>query len=123
MAKPTEHETIESALTAIEYVLRMPIIVQHQRDLINGLLWAITQARGKYTTRYRSAGAQAAPAGTKLQHDHVTTRKHLVNEIMAHSERARAIAGTAIGCVVTREEHATLTRITREQPHLLGWDR
>jgi len=42
---------------------------------------------------------------------------------MQHPERARDIASTAIGCVVTKEEHEQLTRVTREQPHLRGWDR
>lgn len=120
---PTEAEIIESAITAIEGVITLPILEQHRRDLINGMLWKLTEARGKYTTRYRSTGAMNAPKGTKLQHEHVHTRKHLVDEITIHPERAREIASTAVGCVVTKEEHERLTRITREQPHLSGWQR
>ena len=50
-------------------------------------------------------------------------RKQLVAAIMLNPERARDIAHTAIGCVVTKQEHDYLTRITREQPDLAGWDR
>ena len=42
---------------------------------------------------------------------------------MQSPERAREIAKTAIGCVVTKEEHRELTRVSREQPRLRGWDR
>jgi len=120
---PTEAEIIESAITAIEGILSLLILERHKRDLINGMLWKITEARGKYTTRFRSTGACDAPNGAKLQHEHVFTRKDLVDEILKHPERARAIASTAVGCTVTRAEHERLTRITREQPHLQGWQR
>lgn len=120
---PSEAAIIESAITAIEGILTLQILEQHKRGLINGMIWTITEARGKYTTRYRSRGALDAPKGTKLQHEHVTTRRQLVDAILQHPERAREIAATAIGCVVTKEEHERLTRITRAQPHLTGWQR
>lgn len=119
----SEHAIIESALTAIEGILTLDILETHKRELLSALLWKITEARGKYTTRYQSLGARNAPKGTKLQHEHVTTRKHLIDDILIHPEQARAIASTAIGCVVTKQEHELLTRITREQPKLRGWDR
>jgi hypothetical protein len=120
---PSEAEIVESAITAIEGILKLPILKQHKYGLIDGMIWTITQARGKYTTRYRSRAALDAPKGAKLQHEHVTTRKHLVNSILQHPERAREIAARAVGCVITKEEHQRLTRITREQPHLTGWQR
>jgi hypothetical protein len=63
MSKPTEAEIIASAITAIEAALTLPILERHKRDLINGMLWKLTEARGKYTTRYQSAAARAAPKG------------------------------------------------------------
>jgi hypothetical protein len=119
----SEAEIIESAITAIECILTLPVLERHKRDLINAMLWKLTEARGKYTTRYQSAGARAAPKGTKLQHEHVYTRKDLVEQIMRDPARARQIASTAVGCTVTIPEHEVLTRNTREQPHLLGWER
>jgi hypothetical protein len=37
----------------------------------NGMLWTLTEARGKYTTRYRSQGSIDALKGTKLQHSSI----------------------------------------------------
>jgi hypothetical protein len=121
--KHSEEEILASAATILEALLTLDILERHKRDLINGMLWTVTQARGKYTTRYRSQAARDAPRGTKLQHEHVIPRKQLVTAIMNDPTRARALLATAIGCVVTKEEHERLNRITREQPQLQGWER
>ena len=123
MRRHTEDCILKSAIALVEATLALNILDRHKRDVINGMLWSITQARGKYTTRFRSTAAMHAPAGTKLQHEHVITRKELVAAIMREPQRARALLSTAVGCVVTREEHHRLTAITREQPHLHGWER
>ena len=117
-----EAEIIESSLTAIEAVLHLPLLDDHKRGIINGMLWAITEARGKYTTRYRSKAALDAPKDAKLQHEHVIPRKALIDAIMHEPERARDIARTAIGCVVTREEHRKLAAVDRTQ-RLHAWER
>ena len=119
----SEAAIIESAITTIEGILDLPVLEQHKRDLINGMLWTVTEARGKYTTRYRSKGALEAPSGTKLQHEHVFPRKQLVDRIMREPYAAREHLSTAIGCVVTVEEHRRLTAIDRTQPGLHGWER
>jgi hypothetical protein len=123
IGKPKEAQIIESAIKAIEGILTLAILEQHQRDLINGMLWKITEARGKYSTRFRSAGAMSAPKGAKLQHEHVVPRKQLVDAIMREPHLARELLTAAVACVVTQEEHRRLTTISREQPHLEGWDR
>jgi hypothetical protein len=115
---PTEAEIIESATTAIEGCLDLPIMERHKRDLISGMIWKLTESRGKYTTRYRSRASMEKDA--KVQHDHVFTRKDLVNRILAEPERAREILKCAIACVVTVEEHKRLTKVA-ESIH--GWDR
>ncbi|MEO8381116.1 MAG: hypothetical protein ABI779_15745 [Acidobacteriota bacterium] len=123
MPKPTETDVLESAITLVEATLELNILEWHKRDVINGMLWSITQARGKYTTRFRSTAASNARPGTKLQHEHVVTRKALTDAILREPQRASELLGTATGCVVTIDEHTRLTRITREQPHLRGWER
>lgn len=123
MTTPSEHAVLASAITLVEATLALNILEAHKRDVINGMLWSITQARGKYKTRFRSTAAINASAGTKLQHDHVITRKALLDAIMSEPTRARELLTTATACVVTKEEHQRLTRITREQPTLQGWDR
>src|ERR1043165_8704771 len=105
----TEAEIIESATTAIEGCLTLHILERHKRDIISGLLWKITQARGKYTTRHRSRASMEA--GATLRHDHVFTRKDITDRIIAEPERAREILRDAIACVVTADEHRRLGRV------------
>jgi hypothetical protein len=114
----TEAEIIESATTAIEGCLSLPILERHKRDIISGMLWKITEARGKYTTRHRSRAAMEF--GAKVQHEHVFTRKDLTDLIIAEPDRAREILRDAIGCVVTVDEHRRLSRVDRA---IRGWDR
>lgn len=121
--KPSENEIFESAVLLVEATLQLPILESHKRDVINGMLWSITQARGKYATRYRSLDSDSPPPGTKLQHEHVIPRKELIDAIMNEPHRARELLATAVACVVTVEEHRRLTRVSRENPELKGWER
>lgn len=121
--KPTPDDILESATTLVEATLALDIVDAHKRDVLNMVLWKITEASGKYTTRHRSAGAVAAPKGTKVHHEHVNTRKELVTAIMNEPSRARELLQTAVSCVVTTDERRRLTTVTREQPHLRGWER
>lgn len=114
----TEVEIIESATTVIEGCLSLPILERHKRDIISGMLWKITEARGKYTTRYRSKGAMEASA--RLQHEHVFTRKDLTDRILAEPERVREILRDAVACVITVDEHKRLSRVSEA---FRGWER
>jgi hypothetical protein len=115
---PTEAEIIESVTKAIEGCLALPIMERHKRDIISGLLWKITEARGKYTTRYRSRAS--TEDGAKLRHDHVFTRKNITDRIIAEPQRAREILRDAIACVVTVDEHKRLSKLGEA---MRGWDR
>ncbi len=115
---PTEAEIIESVPTAIEGCLVLPILERHKRDIISGLLWTITEVRGKYTTRYRSRGSMEE--GAKLRHEHVFTRKDITDRLIEDPERAREILRNAIACVVTFDEHRRLSRVGEA---VRGWDR
>lgn len=114
----TEVEITESAARAIEGCLNLDILARHKRNIISGMLWKITEARGKYSTRYRSR--RSMEVGAKLQHEHVFTRKDLTDRIVADPERVREILCDAIGCVVTVDEHGRLSAVDRS---LRGWDR
>ena len=115
---PTEAEILESVTVMIEGVLTLPILERHKRDVVSGMLWKITEARGKYKTRYRSRGAMES--GAQVQHEHVFTRKVLTDRILAKPELAREILRDAIACVVTVEEHQRLSSVSAS---LRGWDR
>ena len=108
--RPTEQEILESAASVIEAVLKLSVLERHKRDVISGMLWKITEARGKYKTRYRSR-ASLVESGATLQHEHVFTRKDLAERILATPERLREILSDAIGCVVTVEEHRRLSTV------------
>lgn len=119
----TGSEIRESAIKLVEATLRLDILDAHKRGVINGMLWAITESRGKYTTRFLSAAAFQPPPGTRLQHEHVIPRKELVDSIMKEPARAREFLQSAVACVVTRDEHRRLSEVTRNQPQLKGWER
>lgn len=105
MDRSTEQQVLESGITLVEATLALNIMDSHKCDVINGMLWSVTQARGKYTTRFRSTAPCNAPKGIKLQHEHVIPRKELIGAIMNEPSRARELLSTAIACVVTKEEH------------------
>lgn len=123
--KPTfsESDIIASAKTAIQAIAGLNILATHKRELLSILLWKLTEARGKYRTRFVSAGAKDETDRRKLHHEHVVTRANLVREILASPERADEIADKAVGCVVTRQEHAQLAIVDRSNAELCGWDR
>lgn len=89
MPRPPEDHVLESITTLAEAALALNILESHKRDVINMALWKVTEARGKYTTRFRSTGAMNAPKGTKLQHEHVIPRKDLIDAIMLEPSRTR----------------------------------
>ena len=73
------------------------------------------------TSGYRSVGArELAPADRRvLRHEHVETRKQVIDEITAEPSRTRESV-LALACVVTESEHQRLTAVSE---HLRGWDR
>ena len=116
-------DRIKSAVTAIKTLLDLELYPSHKKELISVCIWKITEADGKLRTRYRSLGSLKAGSGTKLQHDHVFERKSLIQRLLNQREEVQTVLNDAIGCVVTKEEHDHLTRVSRESPDLEGWDR
>jgi hypothetical protein len=115
-------EEIRSAVTAIKGILTLQIMDEHKKTLISRMIWAITEAHGKYKTRFRSGGVLMT-ADCKIQHEHVYPRKELIDEIMEAPENCDRILENAVACVVTEEEHRLLTKISKENADLNGWDR
>jgi hypothetical protein len=99
------------------------ILPAHLRRALDAAIWAYTKADGKYSTRYRSVGALGEMNRRRLTHEHVVTRKLLVDRMLAEPQRVGEILATAVACVVTREEHRRLSEATRADPSLEGWDR
>ena len=94
----------------------------HRKEFVRLALWKVTEADGgKYNTRYRSR-ASCQP-GMKLQHDHVYERGKMADELIANPEQMDKILDKAVGCVVTKDEHKRLTKLSVSEPYLQGWER
>jgi hypothetical protein len=116
------HRTASEARALIRILLtnKTPdVSTEHLRELIDTMLWKITEADGKYKTRYQSCAAmQGSPA---LRHDHVFTKRTLIDALInAEPDKVDEILTTTVGCTVTREEHERLTRYDRVCD---GWER
>lgn len=97
------------------------ILEKHVRDLLGTLLWKLTEADGKYSTRYQSCAAIECNDRSKLRHDHVYPRSKLIDALLkAKPEELDEILSCAVGCTVTVDEHLRLSRFDDE---CTGWDR
>lgn len=119
---PEASRRIRSATKLIKLLLdaKSPEIrTEHLRELIDKMLWKITEADGKYKTKYITLAA--LERASKLSHDHVVTKESLIDALLnATADQVAEILGTALGCTVTREEHA---RPTKFDYVCQGWER
>jgi hypothetical protein len=119
---PEASSRIRSATKLIKLLLDVKsseIRTEHLRELIDKMLWKITEADGKYKTKYMSLAA--LKGASKLSHDHVVTKESLIDALLsAKPGQVDEILGTALGCTVTREEHARLTKFDYV---CQGWER
>jgi hypothetical protein len=113
-----------SARCAIAALLPLDLYPAHKRELLSICLWKLSEADGlsKYLTRFCSREALEADR-SELAHEHVFERKKLVEQLIAGTASVEEVAGCAVGCTVTRKEHARLSAISRRRPELDGWDR
>lgn len=97
-----------------------------RRELLTKyVLWLATTGTiaHKHDTRYRSTAAVGVTDPAELIHEHVYTRRHLADLILANptDEVIEFIINhSAFGCVVTRAEHARLSPFDKTHT---GWDR
>lgn len=121
--KDSEHRKRSAVLLAKMIVgIKDELTSSHLREFLSNTIWKYTECDGKYTTRYRSRGAILHPK-EKLNHEHVLTRKFLVDQIIAEPTRIEEIFERAIGCTVLRSEHKLITKAEQLNPTLFGWDR
>lgn len=116
--KTTETENLASARRAIKAVLHLDITKKHKRKLLNAMLWAITEAPGKYNVRYITQAALRKGARKHLRHEHVYPRKWLIEKLLKSPQSVDKITKRAIACVVTKSENKRLNRVPGA-----GWKR
>ncbi len=119
-----DHDAIiNGAYFAIKSLLALDLDTKLKRELIDVCIWKITEVDGKYHTRYRSEGSLHITDRSKLHHEHVVERRDLIDALLDNPGSYKSILDTAVGCVVTREEHALLTSLSKKTPSLHGWAR
>ena len=96
----------------------------HLIELLKICIWKLSVAEvgNKYKIRYRSVQSLENPP-KNLQHEHVFEISKLIKELRADPGGIDGIVAKAVACVVTRQEHKSLTELSRGNPNLHGWDR
>ena len=123
-------EIIASAKSLVEIALRSNhLLARHRRKLISEALWWISEADGKYSTRFRTQEVYKLATAdgndeVKIQHEHVHPRKEVARELisnaqmyLADAEKLEKLLGETVGCVVTVSQHRSLKAGCR------GWSR
>lgn len=110
------------ALATAVLQARSDMYAAHVREVLSIAVWKFTECDGKYTTRFRSEGAMFAKSNA-VHHEHVVTRKSLVDRLLIEPHNVSSIFADAIGCVVLRSEHSLLAAAEKTNPGLSGWDR
>lgn len=120
---PEREVRIRSAVSAIEALLPVDLYARHKQELISLCLCKITEADGKWNTRYRTQAASWEASPSNLRHEHVFSRRGLVERLVESPTHLDGILRSVIGCVVTTKEHALLKVFSHKHPDLDGWSR
>lgn len=122
---PQSERRKRSAIILIKYLLRQKnpdVLAVHRRELLSILLWKITLAESsKCKARLRTQRAMSSSKKSKLEHDHVFQRARMIAILeKAALQEVDCILKNAVGCVVTKEEHARLSHFDKRYD---SWDR
>lgn len=113
---------IKSAYLAISEILKLDLYFSHKKELLSTCIWKITEANGKYSTRFISEKAlEQIKNKSNIQHEHVFERKYLIEKLLETPSLSEETLNNAIACLVTKDEHKLLTNISKN--NLQGWDR
>lgn len=117
-----------SAFALIRQLLSLQDVTEkHWKEQLSVALWKWTEAEGiaphaKYNIRFVSRGVREAAGPARVNHEHVWTRKFLINELLgkprSEEELKVLLDDFGVACIVTQEEHALLGRERGE-----GWAR
>ena len=105
---PSTAAVRESALRLAQAIVALGdgVLLQHKRKLLRDVVWIVTEANGKYNTRYIS---EAVLKGQKpIQHEHVFPIEGLVEQMLGNPDLIEQVLNSAIACLVTKEEHIRL---------------
>jgi hypothetical protein len=123
-------EVIRSAKNLAKLILMSDdLIPEHKTKILSDILWFLSEADGKYSTRFRSKIvvdlANADPKShERIQHEHVYPRKTVSHELLdnlnfyrTNHDALELFLDETVGCIVTEEEHKSLRK------DKVGWSR
>lgn len=130
---PDAAATIASAARLATIAVDDAVMLQrHRKHLLKLAQWYVTEADGKWRTRFRSSlvlslAQQHIAAGefvpgvsdVSVNHEHVYGRAAMADKMLAGEQIADTLA-LCIGCVVTVGEHQRLTNLPA---NVHGWAR
>ncbi len=105
------------------------LLYKHRKKMLSEVLWLISEADGKYSTRYRSKevvrlAREVPDCEEPIHHEHVNPRKKVTEFILSQQKRflkhprsLEKLLDETVGCVVTRREHDNLMKSGD------GWER
>jgi len=119
--KPSKDEA--DKLSDIELLLRTirstNINKKTKKVMLDRIVWLVVESTGNFYGRYRSAGTLMCD-GSRIQRDHIFTRKRLVAELLNDEADLKDIINRAQCCIVTQREHAALSKASKQ---FTGWER
>jgi hypothetical protein len=112
---------VKSAKLLAQLILEAEeLLPAHRKKMLKEVLWMISEADGKYSTRYRSAEVvrlanEQADSDVLIQHEHVFPKAKVATRLLRERQAFLANPGEleklldqTIGCVVTKDEHNRL---------------
>lgn len=119
---PGRDEKLRFCVAALEKILEIPGGDEVKEELFRALVWIVSEIDGKFTPRFRSRASLEAPAGT-VQHEHVFPMRQLWDIVSKKGMKPEKLVPLITACVVTRDEHRTLSAYDRNPDAKFGWHR
>ncbi len=119
--RPDRDDRLASAIRIAKWASRANDLYEaHRKELLSIACWKATELDGYRNTRYRSTGVVTGAIGTRVNHEHVVTRRCLVSAMISHPDSCELLLTTAstAACLVTKEEHDAMRSSTA-----FAWDR
>ena len=115
-------DKINSAINIALSVVELDILEQHKKKILTEVQWLISEANGKYKTKYRTKES-LNDKEHYIHHEHVFQRKKVTLKILNDTRQTKKILKNVIGCLVTVNEHEKLNAAEKKDPSLYGWER
>lgn len=119
-------EIINSAIVLAKHIVKhrpTNSLDTHLKELLNVLVWKVSEAEGKHNTRYWSEGFYKNPDKSRCEHEHVVEKKKIIQQLMNEPNRIEEILRSVVACLVLEDEHKLLTKLSKSNPELEGWER